>query len=194
MIGKSLFIGSQIELTALNPEKDSEALSGWSADQEFIKEFMEGDYRPYSASEFKKAIAEKIKKADERNSAYYFAIRPIGKEEIVGMLVFGWLWSSQQTGRLFLYFEDDNALHQFGEEALSLGLRYGFMELSLHRLWTELSEYNPVKLEIFEKVGFLREVQRREGFFFDGKFYDQLDYAILKPEWKQLQQEVQNER
>jgi RimJ/RimL family protein N-acetyltransferase len=193
MIGKSLFIGKQIEFTALNPEKDSEALSTWSADQEFIKEFM-GDYRPYSASEFKKAIAEKIKKADERASAYYFAIRPIGKEEIVGVLVFGWLWSSQQTGRLFLFFEDEHAFKQYGEEALVLGLRYGFMELSLHRLWTELSEHNSVKLEIFEKVGFLREVQRRQGFFFDGKYYDQLDYALLKPEWKQLQQEVQNER
>lgn len=193
MIGTSLFIGKQIELTALNPERDSEALSAWSSDQEFIKEFMEGDYRPYSASEFKKAIAEKIKKADERASAYYFAIRPIGKEDIVGVLVFGWLWSSQQTGRLFLFFEDENALKQFGEETLNLGLRYGFMELSLHRLWTELSEHNSAKLEIFEKTGFLREVQRREGLFFDGKYYDQLDYALLKPEWRQLQQEVQNE-
>jgi RimJ/RimL family protein N-acetyltransferase len=194
MIGTSLFIGKQIELTALNPEKDSEALSGWSADQEFVKEFMGGDYRPYSASELKKAISEKIKKADERASAYYFAIRPIGKDEIVGVLVFGWLWSSQQTGRLFLFFEDENALKQFGEEALNLGLRYGFMELSLHRLWTELSEHNTVKLEIFEKIGFLREVQRREGLFFDGKYYDQLDYAMLKPEWKHLQQEVKNEK
>ena len=194
MIGTSLFIGNKIELTALNPEKDAEALSAWSADQEFVKEFMEGDYRPYSTAEFKKAIAEKIKKADERLSAYYFAIRPIGKPEIVGLLIFGWLWSSHQTGRLFLFFEDESALREYGEDVLSLGLRYGFMELSLHRMWTELSEHNPAKLEIFEKAGFLREVQRREAFYFDGKYYDQLDYSLLKPEWLKLQQEVSYEK
>jgi RimJ/RimL family protein N-acetyltransferase len=194
MIGTSLFIGKRIELTSLNPEKDMEALSLWSGDQEFVKEFMEGDYRPYAAIEIKKAVVEKIKKADENRGAYYFAVRLIDKPEIIGLLVFGWIWSSQQTARLFLFFEDQEALKKFGEEVLGLGLRYAFMELSLHRLWTELSEHNPTKLELFEKVGFLREVQRREALFFDGKYYDQLDYAMLKPEWKQLQEEVQNEK
>jgi RimJ/RimL family protein N-acetyltransferase len=68
------------------------------------------------------------------------------------------------------------------------------MELSLHRLWTELSEHNPQKMLLFEKAGFLREVQRKEALFFDGKYFDQLDYSILKPEWKKLQEEVMNEK
>ncbi len=194
MIGKSLFIGSQIELTALNPEKDMDALSSWSADQEFVKEFMEGGFRPYSATQFKKAISEKIKKADERQHAYYFAIRPIGKLEIIGLLGFGWVWNTHQVGRLYLYFEDETSLQTFGEEVLRLAMRYAFMELSLHRVWTELSEHNPVKLALFEKAGFLREVQRRDGLFYDGQYYDQLDYALLKPEWKKVQQEMQNEK
>jgi RimJ/RimL family protein N-acetyltransferase len=110
------------------------------------------------------------------------------------LLIFGWIWSSQQTGRLFLFFEDELSLRQYGEESLNLGMRYAFMELSLHRLWTELSDHNPVKLEIFEHAGFLREVQRKEARFFDGKYYDQLDYALLKPEWKKLQEEVLYEK
>lgn len=194
MIGTSLFIGQQIELTAINPEKDMEALSAWTADQEFVKEFLEGDFHPYSAAELKKAISEKIKKADENHGAYYFAIRPIGKPDVVGVLIFGWIWSSQQSGRIFLFFEDKASLEQYGEEVLKLGLRYAFMELSLHRLWTELSDHNPTKLTIFEKAGFLRETQRKEALFFDGTYYDQLDYAMLKHEWKKLQEEVQNEK
>jgi RimJ/RimL family protein N-acetyltransferase len=194
MIGTSLFIGNEIELTALDPEKDVEVLSTWTSDQEFVKEFMEGNFRPYSAAEFKKAIAEKIKKANETFGAYYFAIRPIGKPEIIGLLVFGWIWHSQQTGRLFLFFEDENALMKFGDEVMQLALRYSFMELSLHRLWTELSDHNPAKMAIFERAGFLRETQRAEALFYDGKHYDQLDYAILKPEWKKLQEEVLYEK
>ena len=44
MIGTSLFIGKNIELTAINPEKDVESLSVWTADQEFVKEFLGGDF------------------------------------------------------------------------------------------------------------------------------------------------------
>ena len=194
MIGTSLFIGQHIELTALNAEKDVEALSTWTADQEFVKEFMEGIFRPYSASEFKKAIGEKIKKADENMGAYYFAIRPIGQAEIIGLLNFGWIWHSHQTARLFLFFENETALEAYGQEVLQLGLRYAFMELSLHRLWTELSDHNPVKLALFEKAGFLREIQRAEGLFYDGRHFDQLEYGLLKHEWKKLQVEVRDEK
>jgi RimJ/RimL family protein N-acetyltransferase len=194
MIGKSLFTGNLVEMTSLNPEKDMDAMSSWTADQEFAKEFLVGNFQLYPAFALKKAIAEKIKKADERNNAYYFALRPIGKEELIGLLAFGWLWGAQQSGRIFLFFEDEAALMQYGQDALELGLRYAFMELSLHRLWTELSEHNPQKLLLFEKAGFLREVQRKEALFFDGKYFDQLDYAILKPEWKKLQEEVMHEK
>lgn len=194
MIGNSLFTGNLVEMTSLNPEKDMDALSSWTADQEFVKEFLAGTFQSFAAFELKKVMTEKIKKADERNSAYYFALRPVGKPELIGLLTFGWLWGPQQCGRLFLFFEDNAALELYGREALQLGLRYAFMELSLHRLWTELSEHNPQKIHLFEKAGFLREVQRKEALFFDGKYFDQLDYAILKPEWKKIQEEVIDEK
>jgi RimJ/RimL family protein N-acetyltransferase len=194
MIGNSLFTGNLVEMTSLNPEKDMDALSSWTADQEFVKEFLEGNFHPFAPFELKKAIIEKIKKADDHHSAYYFALRPLGKPDLIGLLVYGWLWGPQQSGRLFLFFEDNDALVKYGEETLRLGLRYAFMELSLHRLWTELSEHNPKKLLLFEKAGFLREVQRKEALFFDGKYFDQLDYSILKPEWKKLQEEVMHEK
>lgn len=194
MIGQSLFTGKMVEMTSLNPEKDMDAMSSWTADQEFVKEFLEGNFHFHAAFELKKVIAEKIKKADERRNAYYFALRPVGKEDLIGLLMFGWLWGPQQSGRIFLFFEDEAALMLYGQDALELGLRYAFMELSLHRLWTELSDHNPQKTALFERAGFLREVQRKEALFFDGKYYDQLDYSILKPEWKKLQEEVLYEK
>lgn len=194
MIGNSLFTGNLVEMTSLNPEKDMDAMSSWTADQEFVKEFLEGNFHPFAAFELKKVMIEKIKKANDRNSAYYFGLRPVGKPDLIGLLVFGWLLVPQQSGRLFLFFEDNDALVQYGDETLRLGLRYAFMELSLHRLWTELSEHNPQKILLFERAGFLREVQRKEGSFFDGKYIDQLDYSILKPEWKKLQEEVLHEK
>ena len=72
------------------------------------------------------------------------------------------------------------SLEQYGDEVLKLGLRYAYMELSLHRLWTELSEHNPVKLAIFERAGFLRETQRKEALYFDGKYFDQTGLCVAQ--------------
>ncbi len=194
MIETPLFLGTQIELTAVNAEKDAEALSLWSADQEFVKVFMNGVFRPYSVAEMKKLFGEKLNKADENQSAYYFGLRSLGSEELIGLLVIDWIWGSQQVGRLTLYFAEKAALAQHGAEALRLGLHFGFMELSLHRLWTELSDHDPQLLAMFEAAGFLREVQRREAVYFDGCYYDQLGYALLKPEWKKRLEEVNDEK
>jgi RimJ/RimL family protein N-acetyltransferase len=192
MNAASLFTGKQIELTSLNPEKDAETLSLWSADQEFVKLFMGGVFRPYSTEEMKKLFGEKLNKANESQNAYHFALRQLGTEELIGLLVFDWIWSSQQVARVSLYFAEKAALAQYGTEALQMGLRFGFMELSLHRMWTELSDHQPQLMAAFEGAGFLREVQRAEALYFDGRYYDQLGYALLKPEWKKLQ-EVKNE-
>jgi RimJ/RimL family protein N-acetyltransferase len=192
MIGKSLFIGDQIELTALDPEKDAEALSTWSSDKEFVGQFLEGPFRQYPIYELKKKVKEILKKADENNRSYYFAVRKKEDPTLVGLLRFGWIWPSQQVGRLFLDFGTEESRRLYGAEVLKMALRYAFMELSFHRLWAELPGNNLAKMELYEKAGFLREVQRREAVFFDGKYYDEITYSILKPEWKKSQVEVQS--
>jgi RimJ/RimL family protein N-acetyltransferase len=186
MIGKSLFIGENIEFTALDPEKDTEILSSWTRDQVFVQHLFEEPFRQYAVYELKKKIKEKIKKADENQRGYFFAIRKKGEAEIIGLLRFGWIFHSHQSGRLFLDFSTEECLLEFGNEALKMALRYAFMEMSLHRLWVEFSTHQIEEINLFEKAGFLREVQRRDASFFDGKYFDQVQYSILKPEWKKL--------
>ena len=69
-------------------------------------------------------------------------------------------------------------------------LRYAFMELSLHRLTLFIPSYNEAEIDLYEKAGFLRESQRRQAVFYDGKYYDELVYSLLRPEWKKLNVEV----
>ena len=70
---------------------------------------------------------------------------------------------------------------------------YAFMEMSLYRLSLFIPSYNNDEIELYEKAGFLREVQRRDCAFYEGKLYDELEYAILRPEWKQRYLEVKND-
>jgi RimJ/RimL family protein N-acetyltransferase len=187
MIGKSLFIGNLTEWTALDSEKDAAALSAWTSDMQFSSELFQKPARIYAIHEIKKKIKEQLKAADEKKNEFIFAVRKKGTNEIVALLKFSWLQFSQQSARIFLDFASDEALNLYGDEVLSMALRYGFMELSLHRIWLGLSPYQDNKIKLIESAGFLRETQRRDVIFHNGRFYDSLGYSLLKPEWKERQ-------
>lgn len=190
MNNRSLFEGKQVVFTAIEIEKDAPIFSSWSLNPEFVRHFLEGVFRPYSSSEIKKKLKEDLKKADETRNEYYFAVREKEGERLVGLLRFGWVQASNQYAALLLDFESDEAAEKYFEETLKMALRYGFMELSLHRLYLEIPAYNETDINRYEGAGFLRESQRREAAFWDGKFYDLLLYALLKPEWKNRMEEV----
>lgn len=186
----SLYQGHLINLTALNPEKDAEAISLWTNSHEFVRNNFEGLFRPYRIDELKKKLKEKLKKADERKDEFYFAIHAKESGELVGLLRLGWLMPTHQIARMFLDFSNDDAFEHYSEDALLLAIRYAFMELSLYRLTMSIPSHDESKIRLFEKAGFLREAQRRQNIYYDGKYYDELIYAILRPEWKAMRKET----
>lgn len=188
MIGKSLFIGDLTEWTSLDPDKDAAELSAWTANLQFSSQLFDKPGRLYAVHEIKKKVKEQLKAADEKKNEFIFAVRKKGTREMICLLKFSWLQFSQQSSRLFLDFESDEALKLYGREVMSMALRYGFMEMSLHRIWMILPGYQMKEISLFESAGFLREFQSREASFHDGRFHDLMGYSLLKPEWKKNQQ------
>jgi RimJ/RimL family protein N-acetyltransferase len=189
---RSLFEGKAVHLTALDPEKDAASVARWTASPEFINHNFDGIFKLYTVHEVKKLLKEKLKKADEAHDNYYFAVRENVGEKMVGLLRFGWILPSHQTAWLMLHLEEEEAFTAYSEEVLQLAMQYAFMELSLHRLGVGIPANNVEEISLFERAGFLRETQRRQAVFYGGKYYDFLGYAILRPEWKRLHQEVES--
>ncbi len=188
MIGKSLFVGNQIEWTALDPEKDAASLSAWTMDLQFSKHLFAKPTRPATLFEVKKKVKEDLKEADEKRNAYFFAIRKKGEAELVAVIRFE---VNQQAGGLFIDFASLEALALYGAELMPMALRYGFMELSLHRLSISIPGYCEEEMKLIESNGFIRESQRRDADFCNGKFYDLMGYSMLRQEYKKQQQEVE---
>lgn len=184
MLGKSLFIGETIELTALDPEKDAAALSAWTHDQKFSRYLFNKPSRPFAVHEVKKKVKEDLKAADEKKNTFIFAVRKKGQADLVALIELGPIQGTQQVGRFMLNFASPEHLREFGAELIQMALRYGFMELSLHRIWTCLPSWCVDEVQLFESAGFLRETQRREACFYEGRYYDELGYALLKPDYK----------
>jgi len=188
---RSLFEGSLVVWTSLDPEKDAAQLSKWTFDPEFVRHHFDGVYRPYMVSEIKKKFKEDLKKADERRQQYYFGIREKEGERLVGLLRFAWVQAALQYAGLVLDFEDETLAEKYFDETLEMAMRYAFMELNLHRLYVVLPGFDVDAIGRYEQAGFLRETQRRQARFRDGQYYDELIYAILKPEWKDRIKEKQ---
>jgi RimJ/RimL family protein N-acetyltransferase len=184
MLGKSLYIGETIDLTSVDTEKDAAMFSKWTQDPVFFRGFQDGYFRLIPEFEMKKKLAEKLKKAEEKRDAYYFCVRKHETSELIGFVRIIWVLHSHQVGFIHIDFGSNADFDQYADEALKMILRYGFMEASLHRLEMVIPSYEGKLVNLLERHGFLREVQRREAIFHGGQYYDELAYALLKPDYK----------
>jgi RimJ/RimL family protein N-acetyltransferase len=190
MIGKSLYEGELVDLSAIDAEKDAVTFSKWSADPAFHRMMDESFFRQITSFELKKKLEEKLKKADERHDNYYFALRKHESDELVGYAAFIWLRTSHQVGAMHFYIANSDNWLILGQEAFQKLLRFGFMELSLNRIEIILPSTHDKLIGLVEKYGFLREVQMREANFQDGKFVDRLIYGLLRSDYKKSLAEV----
>lgn len=191
ILGKSLFIGEQIELTGLDPDKDSMVLAEWSRQPAFSSRLFHGTFKPLSTAEVKKKLTDLLKEAGESRQAIYFGIRKLNSPELIGLCWFGWIDASNQASMMNLLFGSDTDLRDQGHEAIKMVLHYAFMEMNLHRVAVTIRADEPQLLALYEGNSFLREVQRREAVFSQGQYLDKYLYALLKPEWLQKRKEIE---
>jgi RimJ/RimL family protein N-acetyltransferase len=65
-------------------------------------------------------------------------------------------------------------------EALNSVLNYGFEIMNLHSIRASINPDNIPSLKVLEKFNFQKEAHFRESYFYDGKFFDDVIYCLLK--------------
>lgn len=74
----------------------------------------------------------------------------------------------------------------YATEAAREIVRFGFEELSLHRIWAECVSDNTGSARVLEKLGMRREAHFREHQYFRDRWWDSFIYAILADEWRDI--------
>jgi RimJ/RimL family protein N-acetyltransferase len=74
----------------------------------------------------------------------------------------------------------------YASEAVRAIIRFGFMELALHRIIATTSPQNLPSQRVLEKTGFKREGQLRKNVLQRGVWRDSLLYAILEEDWRSV--------
>lgn len=71
----------------------------------------------------------------------------------------------------------------YATEALKQVIKYLFTDLKKHRITVSLDPRNVKSMNLIERLGFRKEAHFKESILSDGKWVDDLVYALLKDEW-----------
>lgn len=72
----------------------------------------------------------------------------------------------------------------YGSEAMRILINFGFQKLKLHRIFLDVYEYNKRAIKVYKRLGFKTEGIMKEANYWNGKFWNTYNMAILKQEWK----------
>lgn len=125
-------------------------------------------------------IEEKLKNQDLQ-----FAIVSLENDELIGQCGFNEINYQNRTGTVgILIGEEKNRSNGYGAEALKLLLDYGFRYLNLNNVMLTVKSFNERAINCYKKVGFREFGRRRESYFLNGKYYDDVYMDILAEEFR----------
>ena len=172
--------GSQVYLCALERD-DLPYLMKWRNQTGFRKYFRE--YRELN-SDMQNNWYEKKVLGDL--GTLMFAVRDIQNDELLGCCGLCYINWVHRNSDLSLYIGKDNVYIDnlgFAEESCRLLFDYGFLELGLEKIWSELYEFDDKKIALDQKLGMQIDGTLRNQYFYNGKWWNSKILSILKDDW-----------
>ena len=173
--------GNKVYLVAVEKE-DLEQLRNWRNREDYRKFFRE--YREISKD---MQMAWYDSKVLKDNSTIMFSIKDKETHELLGCCGLCYINWVNRLADLSLYIGYENSYiddNGYAEEACELLFNYGFKELALNKIWTEIYEFDEKKLALYDKLGFNKDGFLREQYFHDGKWWGSYMLSLLSREWK----------
>ena len=177
-----MLTGEKICLRAIE-ETDLDILRNWRNRPEFKRNFRE--YREISNT-MQHNWFNKIVNGDDRTIMFSICDKETGKLlGCCGLCYINWV---QRNADLSLYIGYKNSYiddEGIAEEACRLMFEYAFGELNLHKVWTELYEYDGMKIDFYtKKFGFKIDGVLRDNHYMDGKWWGSTMLSLLKAEFE----------
>ncbi len=180
-MNNDIFRGTLVRLSAEDPETHAEHWSKWWHDSEYGRMLDLDPAHLHSARAIKEWLEKEIDK--EKPEMWLFGIRTLEEDRLIGFVdlsgvsAYGNAWVGIAIG------EREYWGRGYGTDAMKLVLRFGFLELGLHRVSLDVFGYNPRGIKSYEKAGFRHEGVEREMIKRDGKRHDVIFMGVLREDW-----------
>ena len=180
MSERNLLSGVKVRLTGLG-KGDLPAILQWREDTRFLRPWNSNPLISRNEVE----IGQWLDGTGRSGAEVTFAIRLVGREEIIGIAEITEIeWNNRVGGLGIGIGRPEDWGKGYGTEATRMLVAYAFNELNLHRLQLTVLAYNSRAIAVYEGLGFVREGVLREFGERDGRRYDMYQYGLLRPEWK----------
>jgi len=168
--------GKLISLYAVEKE-DLKHFRDWRNNQDLRKHFRE--YRELNMRQQEIWFEEKVVKDP---TTLMFSIKRNDDSELLGCCGFVYINWVHRHADLSLYIGwEDTYIDDEGytEESFKLLLDYGFKELCLNKIWTEIYEFDGKKKALYDKFGFHQDGLLRQNYWYDGRWWDSIILSKL---------------
>lgn len=174
----------KIRLRALTSD-DAEHRFAHSLDSISREEFNIGIELPTNLDE-QKTWLEKYGGCKEVNGMVAFAIET-HEQEYVGTATIHSM--DERHGKFSFSMIVDRPFRRrgYGEDAVRLILKYGFMERRFRKCNSACASYNTASAQLHQKLGFVQEGRLRKESFYNGEYHDELLFGLLLAEYLENQ-------
>ena len=138
-------------------------------------------YLPTFSIESQNSYYEKLINDKTR---FIFAICKKENDEHIGNVGLGNIDYIHRHAMFSIFiFEHNSRSLGFGTEATRLCLDFAFKRLNLNKVYLRTSERFVSAINMYEKIGFVKEGVMRQHYYTNGKYEDKIIYSILKNEY-----------
>lgn len=121
---------------------------------------------------------------DSSNNCFNFAIVKLENDKLIGNCGIKNINYKDRIAEVGIFIGDEsNRNNGYGAETLKLLLDYGFNYLNLNNIMLVVKSFNERAIDCYKKVGFKEFGRRRESYFLNGKYYDDIQMDILAREF-----------
>lgn len=114
---------------------------------------------------------------------YQFVIIKKENKELIGDLGIHFLDPDKKQAEIGCTLDKNNHRMGYATEALKGTINYLFNQLNKRRIIASVDPRNSKSINLVERLGFRKEAHFKESILINGKWVDDLVYAILKDEW-----------
>jgi RimJ/RimL family protein N-acetyltransferase len=115
-----------------------------------------------------------------------FAIEELNTGRLLGAAGLCYIDWINRNADFSLYIGADNLYidSKYAPDAARTMITYAFGELCLHRLWSEIYDFDEPKKKLFSELEFTLDGRHKQTHWAEGKWCDSLFYGLLAPDWR----------
>jgi RimJ/RimL family protein N-acetyltransferase len=173
--------GKRVYLTSIEKE-DLSLLQEWRNRTDYRKYFRE--YREISNDMQNSWYQNKVLNDP---GTIMFSIKDVNTNELLGCCGLCYINWVHRNADLSLYIGWNNEYidnEGYARESCELLFNYGYNELGLQKIWTEIYEFDHKKYRLYEDLGFKQDGFLRNQYFYDGKWWNSYILSLLSTEFK----------